>query len=515
LFSHINSLADLFFPFIGLHRTGGDSTYRKRAWLSTNEDKLMSTKITQISRRIRTSAPTDSTNMISNACAAGASFVRRFRSVSAAVSASMLLVLISTDAVAADWYVRSGTGGNGTSWSSAWSDVTSIGWSSVQPGDTIWVSGGRYGSLNVGKSGNADTAAGRISVKRATAVAHGSDSGWSANYDGQVVLSGIVWSSQNVGSYVTIDGQVDSGIAINHGDGDGATSVTFDRGASYVTLRYLDIGGPGDANGFHHAGDDRGIDITAWNGSTYDAVDYLKVQYSKIHGACTQIWNMNASHGIWEHNRIYNSTDSNGNPCHPNIFVTASSSDVTFRYNEIYNYDAEGIMIINGGHGSLYVYGNVWHDGKTYARVIEVQNGVNGPVYFYNNVVDGLWAGFNTANAGQWAQGSQGRNNIWWNMDGSGLPDEDYDFCSGSCSGSNSISGGSNPFVDLSAKNYRIASTIGTKYPRDRGVNLGTTFGLNIDFDGGIRGADGIWDIGAFEFNAGTSLPPPTGLSVK
>jgi hypothetical protein len=431
-----------------------------------------------------------------------------------AIFASLFIGAVST-AQAADYYVRSGAGGNGTSWATAWSDVTNISWAAIQPGDTVWISGGRYGALKPGKSGNGDTPSGRIFFKRATSIAHGPDPGWNTAYDGQVVLSQIAWSSLNVGSYVTIDGQIDKGIAIPHGDSDSAASITFDRGASHVTLRYLDVDGPGNVNGFHHSGDDRGIDITAWNGSSYDAVDYLRVENSRIHGACTQIWNMNASHGIWEHNKIYNSTDSNGNPCHPNIFVTASSTDVTFRFNEIFNYDAEGIMIINGGHGTMYVHGNIWHTGKTYARVIEVQNGVNGPVYFHNNVVDGLWAGTNTANGGYWAQGSQGRNNIWWNMSGSGMPDEDYDLCSGTCRGPNSISSASNPFVDVASKNYRISSATGTKSPKDRGVNLGPVAGFNIDFDGASRGTDGAWDIGAFEFNGANPPAAPQNLSVR
>ena len=418
---------------------------------------------------------------------------------------SALLCSFGWCAEAADWYVRSGAVGNGISWAHAWSDVTSITWSSIRPGDTIWISGGNYGDLNIGKSGSADTRTGRIFVKRATVASHGSDTSWSNTYDAQVNLSSIRWSSLNIGSFVTIDGQVDSGISIVHGDGDGSRSINFGRGASYVTLRYLDVGGPGDAMGHHHTGDDRGISITAWNGNSYDAVDFLKVQFSRIHGACTQIWNMNASNGIWEHNKIYNSTDSSGAPCHPNIFVTASSSNVIFRYNEVYNYDAEEIMILYGGHGSLYVYGNLWHSGKTYARVLKSEGGVNGPVYFYNNTVDGLWLGILAADGGAYASGSRGRNNIWWNMPPSGLAlgDEDYDFCSGrGCVGSNSISNGSNPFLIDSDHDYHIVPMIGSKYPRNKGVNLGLAFG--VDKDGISRGADGAWDIGAFEFASGS-----------
>lgn len=419
--------------------------------------------------------------------------------------ALIMVFCLASDVSAANWYVRSGASGDGTSWSNAWGNVTSISWSGLSAGDTVWIAGGSYGNLVPAKSGNADSDAGRIFIKRATVSAHGSDTGWNAAYDAQVVLNALYWNTLNVGSYITIDGQVASGIRIPHGSGEVA-AISFDRGVSYVTLKYIETDGPGDTIGYHHTGDDRGIDITAWNGSSYDPVNYLNVQYCKIHGACTQIWNMNASNGIWEYNEIYNSTDSTGTPCHPNIFVTASSSNVTFRYNKIYTYDAEGIMILNGGHGSMYVYGNIWYNGQTYARVIETQDGTNGPVYFYNNTMADLWATQNSANGGIWHSSSVARNNIYWNSSQGSFPSHGYDFCSGSCSGTGSISSGSNPFVNYSGDDYTIVATISSSYPRNKGTALGAPY--NYDLLGALRGDDGSWDIGAYEYDSGTPSRP-------
>ncbi|MGZ3804262.1 MAG: hypothetical protein ACXVB4_08645 [Pseudobdellovibrionaceae bacterium] len=215
---------------------------------------------------------------------------------------------------------------------------------------------------------------------------------------------------------------------------------------------------------------------------------------------------MNASHGIWENNQIYNSTDSNGAPCHPNIVVVSSTSDLAFRNNEIHDYDAEGIMVLGSGTGSMYVYGNLWYAGQTYSRVLETDNAVSGPVYFYNNVVESIWQGILEA-GGTWASGSVERNNIYWGgTAGPGLPNADYNFCSGTCTGSNSISNGSNPFVNLTAHDYHIVSTVGAKYPKDKGVTLASPF--NLDRDGNTRGADGFFDIGAYEYNNGTVTSP-------
>ncbi len=71
------------------------------------------------------------------------------------------------------------------------------------------------------------------------------------------------------------------------------------------------------------------------------------------------------------------------------------------------------------------------------------------------------------------------------------------------------------PFLDSAANDYRITNTIGVGLPRDQGVDLGSPF----DFDprGIRRGADGTWDVGAFEVPATSGSPPsaPKNLRVQ
>ncbi|MGH7454640.1 MAG: hypothetical protein ACRENG_25015 [bacterium] len=64
--------------------------------------------------------------------------------------------------------------------------------------------------------------------------------------------------------------------------------------------------------------------------------------------------------------------------------------------------------------------------------------------------------------------------------------------------------GTGNPFVDLANENFRLLSAT----QRGKG-NLGAPY--NVDADGNIRGSDGVWDRGAFEYNSGggTSRPDP------
>src|SRR2546427_5122836 len=73
----------------------------------------------------------------------------------------IIIFSLSQAVCATTWYVdKTATGlNNGASWADAWKTFASIRWSLIQPGDTIYISGGGASktfteSLTVGKSGN-------------------------------------------------------------------------------------------------------------------------------------------------------------------------------------------------------------------------------------------------------------------------------------------------------------------------------------------------------------------------
>lgn len=82
------------------------------------------------------------------------------------------LLAMSSIAAPANWYVDGAAPGpthDGTSWNNAWLDLTNIVWASVNAGDTINVSQGKYGELNPTKSG---TEGAPITIKSSQEVGH-------------------------------------------------------------------------------------------------------------------------------------------------------------------------------------------------------------------------------------------------------------------------------------------------------------------------------------------------------
>jgi hypothetical protein len=400
---------------------------------------------------------------------------------------------------------------NGTSWANAWTNVSGIGWSGLAAGDVVCVAGGTYsGSIVSGASGSA---ANPITIRRATsgdATCGSSTTGWSSAYDAQVVIAGITLAS----NYVTIDGEVPNGITMNLANGSGnPTAIGVSAPTNGVTLRYLEVAGPCGTTACNQNGDSRSINLNNWNGSSYDLQNNMTIQYNNLHGACTILWSAHSTNLIIEHTRFADSADSTpGNPnCHPNVIAEQDSTNVTFRYNEVTNWQVEGIMACpNGGCSSSWdIYGNVWHDpmAGSYPRVLESQGNSNGPYHVYNNTfVNISYATMTTSNGGSFASGSQGRNNIFWNSPSGGLPSNDYDLCNSSCGEAN---GQTYSTTDL------FANYAGHDYHLARATNAGQTLAApyNIDYEGNVRGADGVWDRGAYEFGGSVSKPnPPTNL---
>ena len=420
----------------------------------------------------------------------------------------VLSLLLSLNLHGATYFVLSGASGNGTSWANAWGSPSSISWSSLNPGDTVCIAGGTYSTgISTTKSGNSSNP---ITLHRATAsdsVCGSTTSGWSSSYDGQVIING---GNIEIGSnYITIDGMVANGIQVVMPNPSGSyfVGIAGDVGpTSNVTLRNIEVAGP-CPNGTlcEQNNDHRSLEIEHWNGSSYDTQSNWLVQSVNLHGACNNMVIYGAQNMIIENSRLADSLSTNGNYCHPNV-GNIGASTVTFRWNEVVDWDTEGLMFLDSA--TWYVYGNIWHDPSTssYPRVMESQIS-NALVYFYNNTLVNIpYATVDTANGGTWSSNSQGRNNIYWNTNGAGgLASDDYDYSDKSLSETHGEGNAANIFVNYSAGT--VAGYHITQHT-NAGLNLGAPY--NVDYDGNTRVN---WDRGALEFDGSAAPSPPTGLT--
>lgn len=146
---------------------------------------------------------------------------------------TILIILFGAKAMAANWYVRDGASGGGTSWSDAYDQLSSAETSAAR-GDTIFVAAGTYAAVTFNTATSGTT---KIFIKRATVADHGTSTGWSDAYDGIVTITppyqftssywdfnGVTWAG------IVTSGQSGAGL-----DGGGIFNITGDE----VAIRYV------------------------------------------------------------------------------------------------------------------------------------------------------------------------------------------------------------------------------------------------------------------------------------
>jgi hypothetical protein len=432
------------------------------------------------------------------------------------------LLFLGSVSRAEDLYVRPGlsTGAhNGADWNNAWSSFSQILWGSgagrVGPGDTLWLAGGNYSSgLTVGASG---TAGSPITIKRVRAsdAVPAAAAGWSAAFDSQVVITtsgSCIYLNGGLGSYLTIDGQVPSGIRVNYANGGRGVEMNGGTDFTDVLLRYIEAAGPGPIT---QVDDTRGFDLT-----TQANLTNLTVSRCEAHHSDTLIQVTRSVNLVIEHSDFHHAGAINAATYHPNTIYLGTVTNATIRYNKLREIDVEGLFFGDPGNDGARIYGNLFYQGssaRNSGRGIEFDNTANTRNFIIcnNTFVDLPLAGVNFSN-GQSHPGAVVQNNIFFNNTANfGPAAHDYNYFSGSNPGEpNGVGGGTAPFVNASAYDYRIVGTVAAGKPRNEGLNLGSAY--EVDRDGNLRGADGAWDIGAYEYasGGGTVNTPPTISSI-
>lgn len=392
---------------------------------------------------------------------------------------------------AASFYVRSGaaSSNNGLDWNNAWNKTSSINFSVLNPGDTVYIGAGTYGSLSVSRSGSAGKP---ISFKRATASEHGTSTGWSDSYDGRVIIDGgdstyavgigeaPAYSAQN---YITIDGATKYGIWLRNAE----YGVRAAYGSNNLTLRYLEIGNPGS----YKMGED-GIQGKGSN---------LLIEYSYIH-------------------------DNDNQTTHGDGLQWFEGNGITIRYNTFKN---SGQIMMMG----VKAWGAVVNDVSIYYNLFYNRGGghYNGLVFDANSPQSGRYVNVYNNTFDLEAKSNSGYDSIFYPLTGAGTISFKNNAVIASNAGqvnktehSNNAYDNSGEYVvynipneteGVSVANLGLVS-VGNDYRLTAGsplIGKGVDVGLRFDFDG--KAVPVTPSIGAFESATVTGLPAPTNLRIQ
>jgi len=450
--------------------------------------------------------------------------VNRFRALLASCAlAAVLGVAFFASAQAANVHTGPSATGNGSG--SDWNNIANFNTLSLLRGNTYYLQDGSYSGKTFNTANSGTTL---ITIKKAIESDHGSATGWQTTYgDGQAVFG--AWQVHT--DYWVFDGQRRNsnwqGGAINQygirvaAEGPLRLDNGAGAGADNTTFRYIDIEAGGRGTGF---GDDVVYGLASNSNITF--------QYCALHDSDRTIFLMR---GAWQNLLVEycyiarnNSTPAN----HGEMLSDVESDFLVFRYNVIFDIFGTGVWAVLNGGGSKSpsntangwkIYGNLIHwpsgGGNGVAAVFYSANDATNSnwtdnLQFYNNTIIAfgngpLFFGIHI----EAGSGNVVKNNIWYDPEGLGQGGATFTHNSyhgvASDGGPNSQVLSGDPFVNRIGGNFHLS---GTNLPSAGDATIGAEY--NMDMDGVTRGADGTWDRGAFEFQAGARPSPPSNVRI-
>jgi hypothetical protein len=387
------------------------------------------------------------------------------------------IALAPISASAANFYVDSGvsSSGNGTSWSNAWKNFSNINWNSIEPGDTIYISGGSSSktyreTLEIEKSG---TSGNPITITR------GVDQG----HDGTPIIDGQQSRSAGVLSdgrnhvrikNLSIRNHSVNGIRIRNtnaglivegnevmcGNGSGSPRGIDVRNSSNFIVRGNTVTAP-----YSTPGQTDGIYIQA-NGSGWVIEDnFVMISNTQDNGHSDGLQLYDNQSGIIRGNIFIGPTQGGHN--HPFLIGAQNAGSVLQFYNNVgVNRGAGNSMFLNDsgnpGTGQMVIYNNTFYRGRT--TVEGVSNGI-----VKNNIFAPGTNGF--------LNDGPSDANVSNNLGYEGLT-------------------GDPKFVDPDNFDFRLQ--IGSA-AIDKGVAINS---VTTDRDGNSRPAGSSYDLGAYEYGA-------------
>jgi hypothetical protein len=448
----------------------------------------------------------------------------------------VLLVIFSSSALAANVCAGPSASGNGSG--NDWNNLFGFNTGTLVRGDTYYLADGNYASRSFSTPASGATL---ITIKKATEADHGPATGWSSTYgDGQAVFRAPLLFASN---YWVLNGQTRTGLRSGYGikvdnntvkasmDGNIKLGNTNPATASYVIISYVELAGTGDQTGTYW---EDGVLAADEIYSTNITIDHCWIHdQAGVNLALRALSNVIVEYSVIE--RDYSSPAS-----HSEGVVLKHTNNVTFRYNILSDIEGTGYIATPSGTrnsiANTYIYSNVFEiptvpkrGGSGMGPVAVFDCDSTGDFIFYNNTIinfrNALFVGHPrnpnsspnlTFGTGYTATFTRAyiKNNLWVSCDAVVNPAADqyttitdyqwshnayYNTATWDGSGRNNQVLTSMPLINWPSGDYNLVSATMA------GATLPSPF--NIDPSGAVRGVNGMWDRGAFQFGGGISAP--------
>lgn len=450
---------------------------------------------------------------------------------------------------AGNCYVRTGATGTGTgaNWTNACTGLTgTCSGANLTRGITYWLAGGSYvtPTLNTPENGTSV-----ITIRAATVGNHGPAGDWQAGFAGQVAFDLAAIAT----GYWTFDGQSRTGwssssnynMAFSNPSNGNAANIQFTAPVTGVTFQYVSF------TGTNQPGPNFNDNTFAGPSPSNFRVAYCLLQKT----GNTQVQLNNGASGAgnndtFEYDYFYlNHTGRNAS--HDEAF-SIIASNLTIRYCVFQDIVSTGIITdaaaVNNNISNWNIYGNLFFWDETFNNssaafltdgiIAMLGENMTGTFNVYNNTIANIHSNtFRPCGYGDIApfifgHGPGGtvnvnvENNITWNTCPQHMPlgpnappppftgtlTWDYQSYFGGDTnagdtGAHKQTSSINPFVNSSGFDFRL------RVATAAGIALPAPYNTDLPYPGAatagvIRGADGVWDRGAFEFVAGGPNPP-------
>jgi hypothetical protein len=419
----------------------------------------------------------------------------------------LLIGVYAGTAYAANHYVRPGSTGNnsGSDWTNAYPNLPST----LVRGDTYYLADGTYGSRTFRDPNSGSSL---IIIKKATQADHGTSTGWQTGYgDGQAVFNSVI--RFETGNYV-LDGKTRNesdwfdgasyGIRVNHNGQDQNIVIAGGSVSSNITIKYVFVDAiygnlPGTTLRRY------AIDTDTYGGSIATGLVFHRMY---VYGS-NNVWFLRTTNGAVVEYSASNGVTGNAANHGEIVNLFYSGNNAVIRYNKFKNAYLEGggtaLVAITYADG-LQFYGNIVSNFSVGDGAV----GFNGYYSSRNRVYNNTFVNGLAASGVAWGSGTDNQvyNNLFVNCKSVGLEgSHDYNQfinagdAHGEPNGRSAASG--DPFVNAAGFDFRLKAATAP------GLALSAPF--NKDMNDAMRGADGVWDRGAFEYVVGS--PPPTSSS--